>query len=90
MQGMRLYLGNDTGTMHLAVAAGLRCVAVFSARDWPGKWDPYGSGHHVLRVDVSCAGCKLVTCDRQMECLTGIEPSKAIVACEDLLAGQRA
>ncbi len=37
-----LYLGNDTGTMHLAAAVGVPCIAVFSARNPPRKWDPYG------------------------------------------------
>ena len=35
--------------MHLAVSSGLRCVSLFSGRDYPGLWDPYGEGHIVLR-----------------------------------------
>lgn len=60
-----LFIGNDTGTMHLAAAGGLPCVALFSARDVPGKWEPMGDGHHVLRKDVPCAGCMLVRCDER-------------------------
>ena len=67
-----LYLGNDTGTMHLAASAGVRCVAIFSARDWPGRWYPYGKGHVVHRVAVPCEGCMLETCDRGNLCLTEI------------------
>src|SRR5262249_21962501 len=51
-----LYVGNDTGTMHLAAAVGTPCVAVFSARDWPGRWYPYGSGHRVFRSRIECEG----------------------------------
>ncbi len=73
MEECALYLGNDTGTMHLAVAAGVRCVAIFSARDFPGKWDPYGGGHVVLRKSVSCEGCILTECVKEKKrCIMSI------------------
>ncbi len=58
------YVGNDTGTMHLAAMSGTPCVAIFSARDNPGKWAPYGKGHAVLRHEVECAGCMLEVCEK--------------------------
>ena len=68
-----LYLGNDTGTMHLAAAVGTRCVAIFSSRDHPGKWYPYGQGHVVIRKRVPCEGCFLTVCEEQgMACLMEI------------------
>jgi ADP-heptose:LPS heptosyltransferase len=64
------YVGNDTGTMHLAAMAGIPCVAIFSARDYPGRWDPYGAGHTVLRHEVACAGCLLEACEKfENKCL---------------------
>jgi ADP-heptose:LPS heptosyltransferase len=75
-----LYVGNDTGTMHLAAAVGTPCVAIFSARDNPGKWEPVGPNHVVLRHEVPCGGCGLKTCvDRDLACLKAI-------ATEDVLA----
>jgi asparagine synthase (glutamine-hydrolysing) len=59
------YVGNDTGTMHLASMVGIRCVVLFSARDYPGRWNPYGENHEVLRHEVDCAGCFLEICDKQ-------------------------
>jgi hypothetical protein len=55
---------------------------VFSARDLPGKWTPYGRHHRVLRADVPCAGCMLEVCDRDLVCLTriGVEQVLAAVA----------
>ena len=41
----RLYLGHDSGPMHLAAAAGTRCVSIFSAQSPPGQWFPFGEGH---------------------------------------------
>jgi len=81
----RFYLGNDTGAMHLAAAAGIPCVAIFSARDWPGIWEPYGSSHKVLRFDVPCSGCKLEVCDKELQCLTGIQVQQVYEACVELL-----
>lgn len=67
------YLGNDTGVMHLAASVGTPCVAIFSARDFPGLWEPIGSGHHILRHGTECAGCMLVECKTEgMRCLTAI------------------
>jgi ADP-heptose:LPS heptosyltransferase len=84
------YVGNDTGTMHLAAAAGIPCVAIFSARDYPGLWEPYGGNHKVLRFDVPCSGCRLAVCDKNLECLNGISIQQVYEACVELMAKQRA
>jgi ADP-heptose:LPS heptosyltransferase len=67
------YVGNDTGVMHLAAAVGTPCVAIFSARDFPGLWEPMGSAHRILRHETSCAGCMLEDCViEKQRCLTAI------------------
>lgn len=82
-----LYVGNDTGTMHLAAAAGTRCVAIFSAREPAGRWHPYGQGHRVLRVPIDCAGCRLTICEaRHNACLTSISVNAVLDACQAVLA----
>lgn len=81
-----LYLGNDTGTMHLAAAAGTQCVALFSARDLPGLWHPYGPGHRVFRSQIECEGCMLIACvERDKECLRRIMPGPVVEACAEVL-----
>lgn len=86
LQHCALYLGNDTGTMHLAAAAGTPCVAVFSARDWPGAWYPYGVEQRVFRTSIECEGCYLETCvERKNECLNRISVEQVLAGCEDLL-----
>ncbi|MBI4525316.1 MAG: glycosyltransferase family 9 protein [Deltaproteobacteria bacterium] len=88
-EGLRrcsLYVGNDTGVMHLAAAVGTPCVAIFSARDHPGRWEPYGLNHIVLRKNPHCAGCLLQVCsDRRMICLTEITVSEVLEAIEGIL-----
>jgi heptosyltransferase-3 len=57
------------------------CVAIFSARDNPGRWEPAGAGHVVLRRDVPCAGCVLADCvEHQKICLTTIAVDEVVAA----------
>jgi heptosyltransferase-3 len=81
----RLYVGNDTGTMHMAAAVGTPCVVTLSAQDWPGRWYPYGEGHIVLRRAVVSEGCMLSVCDRDLECLKLIEAEEVLQACRTIL-----
>ncbi len=57
-----LHIGVDTGTMHLAAAAGTRCFILFGERANPGQWYPLGDGHLILSHRVICAGCRTQTC----------------------------
>jgi ADP-heptose:LPS heptosyltransferase len=82
-----LFLGNDSGAMHLAAAAGVPCVAVFSSRDWPGAWYPYGVEQRVFRSAIDCEGCYLEEClERRNECLDRVSVDEVLLACEGLLA----
>jgi len=84
------YVGNDSGAMHLAAAAGTPCVAVFSSRDWPGAWYPYGVRHQILRSDIDCEGCYLTEClERKNECLNRITVPQVLAACEAVLEERR-
>jgi heptosyltransferase-3 len=84
----RLYVGNDTGTMHLAAAVGTPCVAIMAAIDWPGHWNPYGTGHTVLRRSVPCQGCLLHICEREgMRCLKEIAVEDVVASCSKTFAG---
>jgi len=84
-----MYVGNDTGTMHLAAAVGTPCVAIMAAQDWPGRWEPYGKGHTVLRRNVPCAGCMLKVCVAEgMRCLKEISVEEVVQACESVLSAK--
>jgi len=86
MERCIFYIGNDTGTMHMAVVAGLKCVAIFSSRDYPGKWYPYGKGHIVLRTQIFCEGCKLVECIKlEKKCILSINADEVYLACKNFL-----
>ena len=80
------YIGNDSGAMHLAAMAGTPCVAIFSAREAPGRWEPFGEKHIVLRQDTDCAGCMLETCVSEgKKCLMRISVDSVLAATEKII-----
>ena len=75
----RLFLGHDSGPMHLAATVGTRCVVLFAARNIPRVWFPHGPGHRVLYHPVSCMGCGLETCIAERKrCLTSITVDEVV------------
>ena len=84
--GSRAFLGHDSGPMHLASAMGIPCVAVFSARNKPGQWDPRGDSNRIIRHWTECGGCRLEVCIKERKrCLTNILPSEVETALVELL-----
>ena len=68
-----IFIGHDSGPMHLAAAVDTACVAIFSSRNLPGEWFPYGHKHKVLYKNVDCQGCRLDVCvDRRKYCIRSI------------------
>ncbi len=86
LQQCRMFVGNDSGPMHLAYACGTPCVAVFSAQDLPGRWEPFGVPSRVLRTVIECAGCQLSLCPRDNECLRAISADQVVDACRAVCA----
>ncbi len=81
-----MHLGNDTGTIHMAAAAGVPCVGVYAAQNPRGQWEPYGAGHRVLRLPIDCEGCLLEECVAQgHRCLLSIGVEPVTAACEEML-----
>ena len=69
----RLFVGHDSGPMHLAAAVGTPVVAIFAARNIPRQWFPFGKQHQVVYHRVECWGCGLETCiEQQKKCLMSI------------------
>jgi heptosyltransferase III len=69
----RVFLGHDSGPMHLAAAVQTPCIAIFAARNKPRVWFPYGERHQVVYHRVDCWGCGLETCIvEKKKCITSI------------------
>ncbi|MCC6326884.1 MAG: glycosyltransferase family 9 protein [Acidobacteria bacterium] len=56
------HIGLDTGTTHLAAAAGTRCFAIYGGKNDQGLWHPLGPGHAVIYRAVACAPCRSFDC----------------------------
>jgi len=73
-----LFIGGDTGPMHLAAAMSVPTVAIFGASD-PRRNGPYGEGHRVVYSDEECRPCWKTRCDR-LTCLQQLKPEKVLEA----------
>ncbi len=75
----RLFIGHDSGPMHLAAAVQTPCVAIFAARNKPRVWFPYGDRHRVVYHQTDCWGCGLETCVvERKRCLTSITVDEVV------------
>jgi ADP-heptose:LPS heptosyltransferase len=81
-----LHVGHDSGPMHLAAAAGTRCVAIFSARCPPGQWFPVGNGHRNLYPQAFYNPRRTTDLAYQQKALASITVDEVLTAIEDGLA----
>jgi heptosyltransferase-3 len=84
----KVFLGPDSGPMHVAAAVGVPCVIAFSASTLPGNWFPHGVQHQVLYRPTSCLGCYLESCTVEgRRCLTSITVAEMAAAVDKVLGG---
>jgi ADP-heptose:LPS heptosyltransferase len=82
----RLFLGHDSGPMHLAASVQTSCVAIFAARNKPRMWFPFGNRHRVIYHKVDCWGCGLETCIEQgKKCLLSVSVDEVASAVGEVL-----
>ena len=68
-----LFLGPDSGPMHLAAAYGVPCAIAYASRSRRGHWFPIGGTHQVVYHTLECSLCNLEVCiEKQKRCLTSI------------------
>jgi lipopolysaccharide heptosyltransferase I len=77
LRKVRIYIGGDTGVMHLAAAAGTQVIAIFGPTDFKIN-GPYGREHTVIREDVQCSPCKKRDCNDR-RCLAPITVDKVFL-----------
>lgn len=86
-----VYVANDSGPMHIAVAVGTKTIGIFG----PGEeniWFPYSAadGHLALRKDVWCHPCHLDFCDKTgdgcMKCMKLLEVEEVFRAVKKRLS----
>jgi len=82
-----LFIGNDSGAAHLAAAAGVPCVTLFSGVVFPGLWEPWGERNVALRHRVPCEFCfSEGHCPTgTMDCIRGISVERVLAAARSFL-----
>jgi heptosyltransferase-3 len=84
-----LFVGHDTGTLHLAAAVGTPVVGIYSARNVPGKWYSDRSSDIFFYNKVECFGCEcfeVAECSRDRECIAAISADQVAAAVRTKLA----
>ncbi len=82
----QVFIGHDSGPMHLAAVVGTPTVAIFAARNRPRTWFPVNVPHRVLYHRVDCWGCGLETClEQRRKCLLSITVSEVMAAVHELM-----
>lgn len=74
-----LFVGNDSGAMHVAASVGLPVVAVFGPTD-PGGTAPVTPRHSIVQQKPYCSPCFLKRCPTDHRCMTAVTPSMVQMA----------
>ncbi len=76
-----LFIGNDSGAMHIAAAVGLAVVAIFGSTD-PAGTGPLTRRRTLVQHKVFCSPCFLRTCPIDHRCMKRIEVDEVYRAAE--------
>ncbi len=73
----KLFIGTDSGLMHMACAVGTSVIGIFGPSNWQ-KWQPKGDQHSVVTENVECSPCTrfgytVPTCGGSYRCMRRID-----------------
>jgi heptosyltransferase-2 len=89
IKNLKLFITNDSGPMHIAVAFGVPVAAIFGPTTRELGFFPYGLSNMVLEEDLACRPCALhgsKRCPRgHFLCMRLITPDKVRAAAEHIL-----
>jgi heptosyltransferase-2 len=80
-----LFITNDTGPRHYAVAFDVPIVVLMGSTD-PRYTDANTERTIVVRKELDCSPCHKKVCSRHHECMTAIQPTEVLAAAEQLLS----
>ncbi|MBN2640713.1 MAG: glycosyltransferase family 9 protein [Victivallales bacterium] len=83
----QLFIGNDTGTVHMAAAAGIPIIGIYSAHNYEGLWHPLGKDNAIFRKELECRGCDKLICTfgTPAKCIDMIEAQEVAERAMELL-----
>ena len=84
MKKSDMFIGNDSGLMHLAVASKLRVISLFGPTD-DNVYGPYGEGNIVVRTSESLEYFRSLKIDENNSYMNTIKPEIIIQKCEKII-----
>ncbi len=89
LSSCRLFIGNDSGAMHVAGAVGVPVIAIFGPTD-PQGTRPLTPQLTLIREPVECSPCFLRKCPIDHRCMTRISVERVFEAAQlSLASGER-
>jgi heptosyltransferase-2 len=94
LERCRLYVGNDSGPLHLAAAGGVPCVEISchpatgrpDHENSPDRFGPWGVPHVVLRAASPRAPCDGYCGAQAPHCILEVDVDAVVAAADSLLA----
>jgi heptosyltransferase II len=84
LSSCRLFIGNDSGAMHLAGAVGIPVIGIFGPTD-PEGTRPMTPQFTLIREPVDCSPCFLRKCPIDHRCMTRISVERVLEAARSVL-----
>lgn len=81
-----LIISNDTGPMHISYSVNTPVIALFSSREYPGKWfPPQNNKNKVFRINnMECSVCAYKNCIEN-KCMKKITPQIVINKIKEIM-----
>lgn len=82
-----LLISNDTGSVHVAAAAGTATLGLYFSTAYFTETAPYGAGHSVLQTEIACAPCDASNVCAVQKCREYLPAGPVLETARWLLAG---
>ena len=82
LRSCRYFVGNDSGPMHIAVAAGVVSVGLFGPGEY-ARFRPWGPAHAVVHLGLTCNPCSQNCLFSEARCIQGI----SVAQVQDIMTG---
>ncbi len=82
-----LLISNDTGSVHVAAAAGTPTLGLYFSTAYYAETAPYGAGHTVMQTEIACAPCDASDICPVQKCREYLPAGPVLEAARWLLSG---
>ncbi|MHB1001845.1 MAG: glycosyltransferase family 9 protein [Armatimonadota bacterium] len=87
LQDASVFIGVDSGVMHLAASVGAPVVGLFGPSN-PEVTGPQGTGHKIIYIDLDCRPCLKKDCNIGRQCMEKISTDMVISAINEIINGK--